>query len=1037
MDPSVVRGDMSGYGGIPQGLIGVPPTPMYTPYGQPLTPYVFGHGHVGPRGDGLGASPINPTGRPRFPGHSPYGSQSYSKGLNPRVPWVPPMGFPRGPPPGFPPRYSQVFPGRGGSVDIPEGRGVVYGTGEGHRSPDGVGVPRESRDAFSHEDMIPEGPEEDLVSSEEEGSQDEGEQGPVVPEGGIVAITPDVGQGLGGIIPNNGVPIDPDDQEPDDGVPLDPNNQESDNEISIDPEDQEPANEAPIDPDNKRSDNERPIDPDDPRAEIEILRQQLAQAQAALAKSNQALQKRTAHENQIKNLRELVKKQKERFDSEFCDLQAKEKEREEEHFQASLERQKAWEQKRSREQVKWAEQQQAWEQERKKEQAEWVEQKREWEEKSHRELREKERAWNEEMEKQRLEWERVQQQERKANKEDLDKVRKDLGDQVKQVVRTQQEQQQTANALLRENQRLMERVTQLVDYNEELEEKVKRVTPARQPQREGAHPVNTTPGSPNGSIVRPKATGANYVPSPVIDAQPLDGRPAPKFQFTNPGGVATMVATQNRGRGHPGPRDDLSDAGSEMSGGTIRRGIQIIKNHAPHNVYQPTGRGQPGGTGRGHPAAATNAMPIRGVGKGADGVQSGNRTMGGYPRNYGRQRGGYYPFDQASHAEGDVSIPSVYSDHDLDQFSEGTQAPEVNDYHQGPRESLGSNASQGSRRRNGGQPPYLNLGHHREQPPYQRGRGNNFGGYQLRANDRDNFRSFKDPKLSKYDGKIPWRAYEVKLMLMARKYDWDDNTKLAKLVEALDDKALTFFSNLAPEVQGNFEVVRRKMNNRFIPREPATTVRKQLQTIQQKAEEALEEWAERCQQCAYDAWGEMSEDVAELAAVEAFLGGVLETEAAFSVMEKDPHTIDEALELLKKAVHSRKSLSCRLRNTQRTARTVSFASDSATAEVRTTSVVNTPPQPESTAPNPKVEAELKDLRSSMTETQGQVAKILELLTTQNVQRGRAHSRSPSPSPNGPCYQCMEPGHIARNCPKRSRSPSPSPRGESFQKQENQ
>ena len=184
MDPSVVRGDMSGYGGIPQGLIGVPPTPMYTPYGQPLTPYVFGHGHVGPRGDGLGASPINPTGRPRFPGHSPYGSQSYSKGLNPRVPLGSPNGISTGTTSRFSPRYSQVFQGMGGSVDIPEGRGVVYGTGEGHRSPDGVGVPRESRDAFSHEDMIPEGPEEDLVSSEEEGSQDEGEQGPVVPEGG-------------------------------------------------------------------------------------------------------------------------------------------------------------------------------------------------------------------------------------------------------------------------------------------------------------------------------------------------------------------------------------------------------------------------------------------------------------------------------------------------------------------------------------------------------------------------------------------------------------------------------------------------------------------------------------------------------------------------------------------------------------------------------------------------------------------------------------------------------------------------------------
>ena len=59
-------------------------------------------------------------------------------------------------------------------MNIPESRGVVYGTGEGYRSPDGVGVPQESQNAFSDEDMIPEGPEEDLASSEEDGGQDEG-----------------------------------------------------------------------------------------------------------------------------------------------------------------------------------------------------------------------------------------------------------------------------------------------------------------------------------------------------------------------------------------------------------------------------------------------------------------------------------------------------------------------------------------------------------------------------------------------------------------------------------------------------------------------------------------------------------------------------------------------------------------------------------------------------------------------------------------------------------------------------------------------
>ena len=50
--------------------------------------------------------------------------------------------------------------------------------------------------------------------------------------------------------------------------------------------------------------------------------------------------------------------------------------------------------------------------------------------------------------------------------------------------------------------------------------------------------------------------------------------------------------------------------------------------------------------------------------------------------------------------------------------------------------------------------------------------------------------------------------------------------------------------------------------------------------------------------------------------MEAFLGGVLETEAAISIMEKDPQTVDEALEVLQKAVHGCKSLGCRFGPTQ-------------------------------------------------------------------------------------------------------------------------
>ena len=274
----------------------------------------------------------------------------------------------------------------------------------------------------------------------------------------------------------------------------------------------------------------------------------------------------------------------------------------------------------------------------------------------------------------------------------------------------------------------------------------------------------------------------------------------------------------------------------------------------------------------------------------------------------------------------------------------------------------------------------------RDRHPEQRGRGDNLRdtpqGYHARINDgnqafayRNQYIPIREPKLSKYDGRIPWRVYEVKLLHLAKRYQWDDDTKLAKLAEALEDKALTFFSNLPSTVQGNFEVVRKKMNNRFLPQELAITARKQLQTIHQDPEEALEEWAERCQQCAYDAWGKISSEAAEQAAIEAFLGGVLEAEAALTVMEKDPQTLDEALEFLKKTVHSRKSLCCRFRNTQRKVRTVSIVPNSITAEVRTST--SSPTQQDSIR---KFGAELKDLWSSLAETRKQLAKIVELLS---------------------------------------------------------
>ena len=113
----------------------------------------------------------------------------------------------------------------------------------------------------------------------------------------------------------------------------------------------------------------------------------------------------------------------------------------------------------------------------------------------------------------------------------------------------------------------------------------------------------------------------------------------------------------------------------------------------------------------------------------------------------------------------------------------------------------------------------------------------------------------KNPKLSNYDGKISFRAYEVKLNRMAQQYQWTEDEKLSKFVEALQDRALQFYGNLPEEVRDDYQLVSKKFHAWLWPQEPSQTMRSQLKVLKQQPDESLEEYAEKCQQLATDAWG--------------------------------------------------------------------------------------------------------------------------------------------------------------------------------------
>ena len=227
----------------------------------------------------------------------------------------------------------------------------------------------------------------------------------------------------------------------------------------------------------------------------------------------------------------------------------------------------------------------------------------------------------------------------------------------------------------------------------------------------------------------------------------------------------------------------------------------------------------------------------------------------------------------------------------------------------------------------------------------------------------------RDPKLSKYDGSISWRAYEVKLEHMADQYGWGDDTKLAKLVEALEGKALNYYGALGEAIRSNYWLVRQKFNARFYPREHARTARNQLSVLTQKDDEELEEFAVRALRLSMDAWSDTSIEMANQVAQEAFLHGVQDKEATLITMNQSPATLDDALETLKKIIHDKRSLAGRGKAAStKVVRNVSFGDQEDSSTIRVASVTSSGSGGNTNSTTiPKLEQEVKELANSVSQ----------------------------------------------------------------------
>ena len=161
-----------------------------------------------------------------------------------------------------------------------------------------------------------------------------------------------------------------------------------------------------------------------------------------------------------------------------------------------------------------------------------------------------------------------------------------------------------------------------------------------------------------------------------------------------------------------------------------------------------------------------------------------------------------------------------------------------------------------------------------------------------------------------YKGEVEWCYFYSRCQSIADYNQWSDCERLFALDLAMDGDARKYF-DLVRRQGGvaSFSEACIRMEERFGQKELSQTLQLELQVMQQKSGEGLEEWSSRLLDVAQRAIGMgTAPDLFQQQAAGRFLTGLEDAEVGQQVLASNPRTVHEALQKVKSYQHSKQAM---------------------------------------------------------------------------------------------------------------------------------